>query len=222
MLCYFCLGLLSSLKRDVCEQCRSKVGQNKDSVSFFLESGEGCLSLFHYSSFARQLMAMVKIRSSYVIMAGMFHLGRQSQSLSHYLDGVDVIVPVPSSLWGRCRGKVDMASSWATWLSHEFGVLCHHLPRSFYFWRWRKRSLIKVDRRLKHDECDGKRNVNMTYKFGDLLNIRDENCTLRVLLVDDIVTTGASLATVSRALRGRNVHVKCLTLFAAGSFLGRD
>ena len=222
MLCYFCLGLLGELKRDVCEQCRSQVGLQKDSVRIFLEGGEECLSLFQYSSFARQLMVMVKIRSSHVVMAGLFHLGRQSQSLSRYFDGVDVIVPVPSSLWGRCRGKVDVASAWATWLSHEFGVLCHHLPRRFYFWRWRKRALIKVDRRFKHDEGDGKRSVNMTYRFGDLLNIREENCTLRVLLVDDIVTTGSSLATVSRALRGRNVHVKCLTLFAAGSFIGRD
>ena len=100
-------------------------------------------------------------------------------------------MPAPSSLWGRLRGKYDIAFFTGQYFtSHFLQTLLkpsHHLH-----WRFKKRACLK-----KHS-CSPD-----FYDHPPEINVGEKD----ILLIDDIMTTGTTCFQTIRAHPTKDFHI---------------
>lgn len=124
----------------------------------------------------------------------------------------EVIVPVPSSLWGRWRGRFDLAYFLAAALARQSKRSLIELPWLFHF-KLRKEALVTARARY----CSPETTDIGSFEFEcAAIPAQSQNGAVRrVLIVDDVVTTGRSLARVQKALflgAATKLQVRALTL----------
>lgn len=110
----------------------------------------------------------------------------------------DFIVPAPSSLWGRMRGRFDIAHGAAAHLSERTGKSLRSPPWSFS-WRLQKRARQRQKRWLPMSTEDPRRRQKPGWWVGKQL-----------LLLDDIVTSGLTMATLANFYQGAKLQGLCL------------
>jgi predicted amidophosphoribosyltransferase len=113
---------------------------------------------------------------------------------------IQYVMPAPSSLWGRIRGKVDIPWHVAKALCHTHGVKFLAPPFTLR-WRWCKQAHCK-----------------RTKGFFYYTHSAEDFSLPSVLLVDDVATSGETLRRVAEKLQGR-YRVYFLVLADAGEFL---
>ena len=118
-------------------------------------------------------------------------LGRWLADAAHaLLPGADVIVPVPLHRWRLLKRRFNQSAILAAELAHLTG-----LPADPLALVRRRRTPAQVG--LTHDQ----RRRNVSGAFAVPLGRRDHISGRRVLLVDDVITTGATVEACARALR---------------------
>jgi predicted amidophosphoribosyltransferase len=133
MICTLCENVTSSWTEALCERCRHDL----ESVAVTRQikiHGHGVCSLFEYEGVARELILRAKTRNQYVAVEILLSLGagRCSEIFGRRDRLVDLVVPAPSSLWGRVRGRFDLAGlAAAVWFGPD-KVLKRPLPGSVY------------------------------------------------------------------------------------------
>ncbi|MEZ4743609.1 MAG: hypothetical protein R3B45_14385 [Bdellovibrionota bacterium] len=150
-------------------------------------------------------------------------------------------MPAPSSLWGRLRGRFDIANYIAHTLSKEFKKPLITPPFNLR-WRLKKRAFInkkqskveyaKTQEKIielpisinnacylkQYTSCINRKNPNKgchKTTSADILLLEDHNLfqKRKILVIDDIITTGNNLRSIYSALQIDNV--KFLTLAKA-------
>lgn len=160
---------------------------------------------FRYQGVVRQLIMEVKVGGSHTGMRLLQGLMGENPVIREWLAWADLIVPAPSSLWGRLHGRLDIAGIWAEHLARQGGVALGRY-RGPLFWRMRKRAFMGNWRRRPGwmigvgDVSEGKNSSIIT------------NCCVgenphRVLIVDDIVTSGFTMATIAGHYRTQTVKL---------------
>lgn len=216
-LCNNC-GRLIKMNRPICQPCWAKI-----SPKCLLEPGERMLSLeegrhysiFKYTGWAKELCRRIKLKGDLGALWCLLDLIQLDEECIYYIKKCDLVIPTPSSLYSRIRGRLDIAASLCRFLELNINVNIVYLPRWAYLWRLQKRSI----QRQKSDWWG-------SYIENYLESVR-AFCAqrwpfqhtldgLRVLVVDDIATTGSSLQEVAGFLKASEVCF--LTVFRASSY----
>ena len=218
MFCGFCLSISWRPGLPLCLQCRSKLfyedGPRQINVSKELSGW----ALGDYSGDAKHFIHRLKIKSDHLLLSRSLKVLKNCDSLKRLVGPYDALLPVPSSLWGRMRGRYDVSYLLVERMSRDFCIPYMKLPVASYMWRTTKQSKSR-DRFLSKppgsQACPPPRQL---VEIADMLPRTKETGRLRVLVVDDIVTTGASLLAVSGALANLGIEARVLAVFAAGAF----
>ena len=120
------------------------------------------------------------------------------------LDGADAVVPVPLHPWRHLQRGFNQADELARSLGHPV---------------WRP--LTRITLGVPQAKLSGERrrtNVQSAYRFSPLRAGLRRSCPRYVVLVDDVMTTGATIDACSRILRENGVEwIGALTLARAAT-----
>lgn len=159
-------------------------------------------SLFQYSGLIKTWIRLVKVSGDWKTLELILYLWLSHPLTQSSFDWADAVVSAPSSLWARCRGRFDIAGSFATLAARHFKKK-QIFSTGFHLWGLRKQSRKRqrVTSRLR-------------FAFNELSvgPINPKNS--RLLLIDDVVTTGFTMAALSQRYTDR--HLRVLTFADAG------
>lgn len=199
--CVLCGAILESGEQDLCEDCRIDAPEcplSRTKLPFL----EGWLALWYYEDTARRSLLRYKFRGrrSYAKCYGRL---LAAKIRARYPEGFDLLTWVPISSLRKLRRGFDQVELLAKAVGTELGLspvatlkkIRNNRPQS----------------RMK-DPAARKANVLGAYRLTDSAEVRGK----RVLLLDDILTTGATAGECARMLRmagAKEVH--CAAVAAA-------
>lgn len=165
---------------------------------------DGIRSCFRYRGVVRRLVLRAKVQGDHRAVTLLSDLVIDHPLVVDWLQDLDFLMPSPSSLWGRARGRLDLAALLVTAISKRHGLTVRTAP-SELFWRFRKRALVhRVAREpLLTDPSTCYPGTGDGPRIG---------------LFDDVVTTGQTLAW-TRAALPPDASVRPLTLASARDIL---
>jgi predicted amidophosphoribosyltransferase len=146
-------------------------------------------AVYEYRDLAREMILRVKIGGDHAALSTLKSIAASSFSNMSVQDrgfpNTRVrLMPAASSLWGRLRGRFDLADALARAIAKRHGLSVQKTPGELY-WRIQKSSLQTRTSRL-----DTLTSVPVP-TIWDITGIGEQ--TVRdVVLVDDITTTGAT------------------------------
>lgn len=198
--CPFCRGILKDSERLICAKCLRELprAQGAERIQKFRHL-DLCFSPFYYEDHVRRSLLRYKFGGMSVYAPKYAEL--MAECLRVFDRTYDVITWVPL---GRKRLKkrgYDQARLLAEALSARLGSPCEQL-------------LIKIADNPPQSGTGSpekrRKNVSGVYRAIDSARIRDR----RVLLVDDIVTTGATLSECAGVLKAAGAKNVCAVTVA--------
>ena len=202
--CPFCTKLLEEGQDLLCPDCQRDLpwtqGAQGERKPEFVDL---CVAPLWYDDKVRH--AHHRYKFSGVRAYTWTHAALMAQCVEDHLPGrFDVVTWVPLSRWRLWRRGYDQSRLLAERLALKLGVPCEHLLK--------KTRHTKAQSGLK-GESERRANVLGAYEMYPGVQAMRK----RVLLVDDVVTTGATLSECARVLRTAGAAgVVCVTLAAAG------
>lgn len=196
--CVLCRGILNRDETDLCRRCRTEISdfpKPKRSIPFL----ESWTALWYYSGSVRKSILRYKFgnQRSYAQVYGRL---LAMKLLREYPDGFEVLTWTPISRIRRLRRGYDQVELLANAVAAELGM--EATP-----------TLRKVRHNPPQSNIQGyakrKANVLGAYRAEDPEHFRGK----RVLLLDDIVTTGATASEAARILLtagAREVHLAAI------------
>ena len=199
--CVLCKKLLTESETDLCRNCREnapEVGTQKIKLSFLAQ----WTGVWYYKENVRLSILRYKFygKRSYAAAFGRL---LAMKLMKEGWDDTDVLTWVPISLRRKYRRGYDQTELMAEVVSGELGM-----------------DLVRTLRKIRHtkpqstmgDAAHRRANILGAYEVTDPNLIRDK----RVLLLDDIVTTGATASECARMLLTAGAkEVKLATLAVA-------
>ncbi|RYZ50173.1 MAG: hypothetical protein EOP07_23320 [Proteobacteria bacterium] len=201
------------LKRLLDEDCRLP---GDHGIADVWVKGYPLASLFAYRGAMRRHLLDFKMKGHWQTGMSLVDIFVHDPAVRDWARGMDYLMPVPSSFWGRWRGKHDLAFALAEGLSQSLGIPLLKAPRSKYF-RFKKQSFLS--RSQRRDALEGDAKLLRGEDLLELLPKRKNDTNLRgdlrpqVLLIDDIVTSANTLTALAGAFR--NINFRFLTLASA-------
>lgn len=209
MICVLCGELVATtpvLSR-FCEKCGKLLERHQITSEYQLQ-GYPLVCLYRYQGIIRRLIIQAKVKGVGIALDTITDMVFHAPQVREYLDWAEVIVPAPSSLWGRFHGRLDVAGVVAVRLG-QWQKRPIYALRS---WKMQKRAFIAADERIIEENyrCGifEKNEINQDDK-GVVQNIFSK----RILMVDDIVTSGFTMASITRQFR--RCEIKCLAFATA-------
>lgn len=199
--CVLCRKLLKNGETDLCRECRSDAPEypNRKIKLPFLDS---FAAVWYYEGNVRSSLLRYKFHNARVYSLS---YGRilAMKLLREYPDGFDVLTWVPVSRLRRLRRGYDQVELLAKAVGAELGLA--PVPTLYKIRNNRPQSRMK-------DPAARKANVLGAYRVLETADVKGK----RVLLLDDILTTGATAGECARMLRmagAKEVH--CAAVAAA-------
>ncbi len=143
----------------------------------------------------RRLILRAKVEGDSTALVVLRRLFLTSPALAVACAAVEQIIPVPSSLWGRLRGRIDIPWFLASDAAERFKLSLIAAPKQLY-WRLNKRAYKEQRQR------------------GYTLQFPQGEASIPTLLIDDIVTTGYTLTYLSSRL----ISARCSFFTLAEAF----
>jgi ComF family protein len=199
--CVLCRKVLRSGETDLCADCRAEAPEfSKGNLKFqFLDS---FAAVWYYEEKVRGSLLRYKFanRRSYAKNYGRLLAMRLQES---YPDGFDVLTWVPISRLRRLRRGYDQVELLAQAVGRELGMEPKRLLKK-----------IRNNRRQSSIRGEAQRRANVLGVYRVLSP--DMVSGKRILLVDDVVTTGATAGECARMLRIADAEkVHCAAIAAA-------
>lgn len=210
--CRFCRGRVDPTSEvSLCLICEQAFFDCRLVTPLFTIHNRPLFSLWHYRGIVRNAILAFKVQSTWAAGACLVDQALSAGAPFSVIAAVDVIMPMPSSFWGRVRGRYDLAALMAAALAYKIEKPLIEAP-----WRIQGRWHKQAQRSRLERERDDKLPSAPRWGAQDLQQDFAGGCSqrrLRVLLVDDIVTTGQSLASFMGHFA--DVEFQILTLASA-------
>jgi len=162
-------------------------------------------SLYRYRGLVRRLLLRAKVQGDLQALALLAELAACHCACRKTLAPVQLIVPCPSSLWGRLRGRLDVAHHTAMRLAHVADTPLAPSPWHLY-WRWHKRAQM---RRARHGLIEVRPSLSRMAVASERAwqnrHTKADDPSV-VLLVDDVVTSGYTMMTTAAATKQANLR----------------
>lgn len=198
--CVFCGRLLKKTEQDICRKCRFALPEAEQSVKHGAYYDE-CFVVYYYEEFVAESIRRFKFGGMQQY-AGAY--GRQlAMLLLRRRVGFDVLSWVPVSDKRRRERGYDQTLLLAQSVAAELGAPCVRTLRK-----------VKNNRPQSSQPDAAARHANVLNAYQAVEPGRFAG--KRVLLIDDVITTGATLSECSHTLRTAGAaSVVCATLAAA-------
>ncbi len=199
--CAFCARLLENAEEDICPECRKSLPWTGERAvthgSFF----SACVSPLYYRDQARQGLLRFKFRHRSTVGRCFGRL--MAECVRERLDaGIDMVTYVPLSFLRLRKRGYSQSRLLARALAEELGLPLVRLLR--------KRRHTSPISRIRGAE---RRRAAVSGAFGLCRGAEEQIGNQRILLVDDVITTGATLGECSRLLLTFGAErVVCATL----------
>lgn len=197
--CKICFGPRGST--EICVWCDEELQRCRRElpISWMPLSPQGGYrrtALFNYENCLRRLLLRIKVHGDLVALAFLIDLFIKCSEVMDLVEWSEVVVAAPSSLWGRLRGRIDMAAALALAASRLYGRPLIGAPWQL-FWRTRKRAQIAASLRQRRPAL-GRLHNALSHSWHRRWSGRIKG--RRVLLIDDISTSGTTLLETAVAL----------------------
>jgi predicted amidophosphoribosyltransferase len=187
--CLLCdLRFKTDLSKYICENCFLDL--------HFIKEKKQVVSILYYNDMCRSLVLNAKIKQNIIACECLLDIVVQSELTKSIMKNIDVIAPVPSSVFSRFFGRIDLAWMLALRLSIYYNKKFISSPY-FMYWNFKKRSF------------KNKRQNTCLKRFAQHNSIAP-----KLLVIDDVVTTGYSLARVG-SFFCPSYNLKFLTIASA-------
>jgi len=157
-------------------------------------------SLYRYRGLVRRLILRAKVQGDLQALALLIELAACHSACRKTLAPIQLVVPCPSSLWGRLRGRLDVAHHTAVRLARMADAPYASSPWHLY-WRLHKRAQM---RRVRHGLIEVRpspaRIAAATGRTWQSRPTKSKGESI-VLLVDDVVTSGYTMLTTAAAIK---------------------
>ncbi len=211
-----------------CSNCTDKIFLNKlttfssHNSSFSLtddSSSNNTYSIFYYQNLIRDLILRSKVQKDYQVLQLLLAIVEmelpsiKSFIYSHIGTNTDLsLVPTPSSLWSRIKGKYDIAHLITETLSKKLQIPMDHTSYKLG-WSIFKRSKNKI--KYTPDSTFSISKLNHIDTNTNIQNLDSNRC---ILIVDDILTTGQTLRKLGSIYKTSDTLVLYFTLATSKSF----
>ena len=183
--CILCGRVLENGELDLCRSCRIDSPECADTQRKlpFLNS---CTAVWYYEGSARQSLLRYKFRGTRAYAQGYARL-LAMKLLEAHPDGFDIVTWVPVSFLRKLKRGFDQVELLSQHISAETGI-----------------PSVKLIRKIRHNrpqsgiQGDAQRRANVLGAYQVLSP--EKVAGKRILLLDDIVTTGATAGEVARVL----------------------
>ncbi|WP_335969548.1 ComF family protein [Fusobacterium polymorphum] len=180
----------------ICSKCLEKLKKEA-----FLKNKENFYYVYIYEEAIRQIISDYKLRNRKDLARDIAFLIKKPIFQLIEREKIDIIIPVPISEERKLeRGFNQMEN-----LLECLGI------------KYKKIERIKNTKHMYVLKDNKKREKNVEKAFKNSLNLEDKN----VLIVDDIVTSGATINSISEELRkdSENINIKVFSIAIARHFI---
>ncbi len=203
--CHNCLIQIPPLTQTSCFSCDASVSEN---ACCDMCRKERCVNVYwslysHQTSIISDLVEQLKYHGASDVVRAVSSLCEQNRYIQSLIDSADVIVPVPLHP-ARFR---ERGFNQSQYIAESIGSVLHLPVLSSTLARSRQ---TKQQARLSLEE----RRENVVDAF--VCNSPEDVVGKRVLLVDDVLTTGSTVDACARVLVGAGVHSVCVLTLARG------
>jgi len=198
---HICSDCLADLPR--CRFGKLRLNPMSEALNALLQRVDGdsyrpfsyALALFFYRGNYRRITQALKYKRNF--KAGSWAAGLLAEELrkSPFFQDVDLIVPVPLHWWRRWQRGYNQAGLIAAVLADELGI---PIAKGLLSRRRATRSQTRLSKEGRYANVRTAFQVNR----NKLQKFMSENGIHHLLLLDDVFTTGATLAACSQALSG--------------------
>jgi predicted amidophosphoribosyltransferase len=218
MICTLCETLAETLISPpwICTGCATALGGDSE-PSYFRVGSHQVTALFGYGATARQLILRAKTKNDTAALGVLLKLcaPRVADWMSNRPTAGWLVVPAPSSLWGRLKGRFDIALMAAESFFSRDQILRSSLPGSFF-----------RAKRAGHNEIttiDALSPLSGRFfiKNKDIFN-RISTAT-HIVVVDDVMTTGFTMRSSINLLKSLGAQtVEGLVVASSNKDLASD
>ena len=180
----------------ICSKCLERL--KKDS---FLKSKENFYYIFIYEKEIRQIISDYKLRNRKDLVRDIAFLIKKPIFQLIEREKIDIIIPVPISEEREIERGFNQIETLLEYLDIKY----------------KKIERIKNTKHMYTLKDNKKREKNVQSAFKNNLNLENKN----VLIVDDIVTSGATINSISEELRknNENINIKVFSIAIARHFI---
>ena len=227
LICRKCTVNSDPLACYICPECRKKIDRLRISAVKPLMRPKGARAtlsvwvLFQYRSLVRDLLLSVKVRGDYHALRCLCYLAESCSEVMFLMHWADVIMPAPSSLWGRLRGRYDIPGFWGRKLAQENDKIFNLCAPSLAY-RFKKRALMvpaaKISSIEEHPLMRRLVATSLVTRYKSYVKRKDPQDAQHILVIDDIYTTGFTMRSIAQ--RYRNKKIRFLAI--AGPYVAKD
>lgn len=194
----FCTDCRSKLQRPSephCRGCGGSIDGILDYCSKCLEFGvrpwNNAFALFEINEFGRAMIHRYKYRGGIELARAFAQIG--NETLLHAKTQFDMIVPIPLHWTRQLQRGYNQAQLFGLQLHHELNIpLCNIIRRCR---RTRRQATLNREARIK--------NLKNAFVLRKGVSVDG----LKILLIDDVFTTGSTLTEACRAMPGADITV---------------
>lgn len=194
-LCFDCRQKLQLTSSTHCRGCGGEIDGILDYCSKCLQFGarpwRNAYSIFEINQFGREMIHRYKYRNSIELARAFAQLGAEKIRSTH--EQFDVIVPVPLHWLRYLQRGYNQSHLFGLALQHELNIPLQNLLKRHR--HTRRQASLNREARIK--------NLKNAFALRGKLPVKD----LRILLIDDVFTTGSTLTEACRALPHAKVTV---------------
>ena len=180
----------------ICSKCLEKLKKEA-----FLKNKENFYYVYIYEEAIRQIISDYKLRNRKDLARDIAFLIKKPIFQLIEREKIDIIIPVPISEERKLERGFNQ-------MENLLECLCI---------KYKKIERIKNTKHMYVLKDNKKREKNVEKAFKNSLNLEDKN----VLIVDDIVTSGATINSISEELRkdSENINIKVFSIAIARHFI---
>jgi predicted amidophosphoribosyltransferase len=207
---------------NICQKCSLEFWDLRLPQTKINHEAKDVHGIYRYDSTIKDLIWRAKIQDDQKALSLLLFLGIQPWAISH-ASWADIIIPAPSSLWGRLRGRLDIAALFAYNLGRQVKRPVMQAPYSL-FWRLQKSAKKSAHARKRSKKSSLFRRIRNYYNALWRIHLhKNMPHARRILIVDDIVTTGSTFHEFRKTIRDSGskklpqLSIKMLSLAVACS-----